>query len=43
MIMVKEEYSRPTAELINIYHQLSLLTDFSADGGLGDWEDGGEF
>ena len=43
LIMEKEIYQHPQAELIHINHPLSLLLDLSADGNLGDFEDGGEF
>ena len=40
--MEKEIYQQPQAEVIRINHQLSLLMDFSADGNLGDFDDGGD-
>ncbi|WP_314029145.1 hypothetical protein [Porphyromonas catoniae] len=40
--MEKEIYQQPTAELIKISHPLTLLIDFSANGQIEDWEEGGE-
>ena len=38
----KEIYQRPAAEIIELSHPLTLLVDFSANGQIEDWEDGGE-
>ena len=38
----KEFYQRPIAEIIELSHPLTLLVDFSANGQIDDWEDGGE-
>lgn len=41
--MEKQIYQQPKAEFIYIDRPISLLINFSADGNLGDFEDGGEF
>jgi hypothetical protein len=40
--MEKEIYQRPTAELLELSHPRTLLLDFSANGQIDDWEEGGE-
>lgn len=41
-MMEKEIYQQPLAEAIHIDHPLSILLDFSAEGNLGDFDDGGD-